>query len=59
MDEVPAKLCTLFYRVQPALAREFSRQFRGTYLACSRQLVDQIERSGITLGDRVESSPTG
>lgn len=57
MDEVPAKLCTLFYRVQPALASEFSRQFRGTYLACSRQLVDQIERSGLTLSDRVEVVP--
>jgi len=57
MDEVPAKLCTLFYRVQPALASEFSRQFRGTYLACSRQLVDQIERAGITLRDRVEIVP--
>jgi glycogen(starch) synthase len=57
MDDVPAKLCTLFYRVQPDLAREFSRQFRGTFLACSRQLVDQMSQSGITLGDRVEMIP--
>ncbi|MCA1685366.1 MAG: glycosyltransferase, partial [Planctomycetia bacterium] len=54
MDDVPAKLCTIFYRVEPALAREYSRQVRGTYLACSRQLVDQAARSGVVLGDRVE-----
>lgn len=57
MDEVPTKLCTLFYKVQPALARDFARQFRGTYLACSRQLVDQLERGGVKLGGRVEVLP--
>ena len=57
MDEVPSKLCAMYYLVQPALAREFSRQFRGTYLACSQQLVDSIERQGVMLGDRVELLP--
>lgn len=57
MDEVPSKLCTQFYRVQPALAAEFSRQIRGTFLACSGQLVETIERSGIELGSRVEVVP--
>lgn len=57
MDEVPAKLCTYFYRVQPELARESSRQLRGTYLACSRQLVDEIERSGFSLAGRSELIP--
>ncbi len=57
MDEVPAKLCTLFYRVQPQLAAEFTRQFQGTYLACSQRLVDQIEEAGIGLKDRVEVVP--
>src|SRR5262249_54958230 len=45
------------YRVQPELAREFSRQFRGTFLACSRQLVGAIERHGFALSDRVEVLP--
>jgi glycogen synthase len=57
MDEVPSKLCAMFYLVQPALAREFSRQFRGTYLVCSQQLVTAIERQGVALGDRVVLLP--
>jgi glycosyltransferase involved in cell wall biosynthesis len=57
MDEVPTKLCTLFYRVQPELAREASRQLQGKYLACSRQLVDDIERAGFSLEGRVELLP--
>jgi glycogen synthase len=57
MDKVPSRLCAFFFRVQPELAREFSRQFRGTFLACSRQLLDDIERDGFTLGDRVELIP--
>ncbi len=54
MDTVPSKLCSMFFQVQPELAREFSRQFRGTFLTCSQQLLDDIERDGFTLGGRVE-----
>jgi glycosyltransferase involved in cell wall biosynthesis len=57
MDEVPAKLCQVFDQVQPGLASVFSRQFRGTFLACSRQLVDEIERRGVSLGGQVELMP--
>ncbi|GAC1466502.1 MAG: hypothetical protein NVSMB9_07140 [Isosphaeraceae bacterium] len=57
MDEVPSKLCTVHYQVPPPLAREFARQIRGTFLACSQQLIDEIARSGIDLGDRVEILP--
>jgi glycogen(starch) synthase len=57
MDEVPAKLCTVNYGVHPALAAEFTRRARGTYLACSRQLVDGMARQGVALGDRVEVVP--
>jgi glycosyltransferase involved in cell wall biosynthesis len=57
MDEVPSKLCALFYRVRPELAREAARQLRGSYLSCSRQLVDEIERSGFPLGDQVSLLP--
>ncbi len=57
MDEVPSKLCTTFYQVRPELVREFSRQFRGSFLACSRQLLDEIASRGFTLGDEVEVIP--
>lgn len=57
MDEVPTKICTMFYEVRPELAREFTRQIRGTFLSCSRQLVEEIERRGAGLGDRVEVVP--
>jgi glycosyltransferase involved in cell wall biosynthesis len=57
MDEVPSKLCTVDYAVNPALASEFSRRIRGRFLACSRQLVDAIERKGVALGDEVALLP--
>ena len=57
MDDVPLLLCTARGRVVPALAGAFNRQLRGTYLACSEQLVDEVERGGIALRDRVEVVP--
>ena len=48
-DEVPAMLCTVAYEVNPGLARHFAGQLRGTYLACSRQVVDANERKGVPL----------
>lgn len=57
MDEVPSRLCTLFYKVQPELAREFARQLRGSYLSCSQQLLDDIERTGIKLGGEISVFP--
>ena len=44
--------------VVPApLLSEFARQLDGRYLACSQQLVDEIEAGGVPLGDRVEVVP--
>lgn len=57
MDEVPTKLCTVAFQVRPVLARALSRQALGRYLACSRQLTEQIERLGVSLGERVEMVP--
>ena len=57
MDEVPTKLCSYLYRVQPELAREFSRQMRGAFLSCSQQLVDDIEHAGFDLGANVALMP--
>ena len=57
MDDVPPRLCMTFYEVRAALAHEFSRQFQGTFLACSQQLLDDIARRGFSLGDRVEVVP--
>lgn len=57
MDTVPAMLCKRLGAVHPTLAREFERQLRGTYLACSQRLVEDIERDGIRLGGEVEVLP--
>jgi glycogen synthase len=57
MDDVPATLCQLGNRVVPALAREVERQLRGHCLACSQQLVDEIERRGVRLQGDVEVLP--
>ncbi len=57
MDEVPQRLCMTFFQVRPQLAREFSRQFRGSFLACSQHVLDDIARCGFVLGDHVEVLP--
>jgi glycosyltransferase involved in cell wall biosynthesis len=57
MDDVPLSLCRSSGKVVPALTREFSRQVRGTYLACSRQLVNEIEAGGVELGPDLEIVP--
>ena len=57
MDDVPLMLCRSHGAIVPAYAREFSRQLRGRYLACSRQLVEEIEAGGIALNDSVEVVP--
>lgn len=41
----------------PALVRELNRQLRGTYLACSLRVVQEIEECGLRLQDRVELVP--
>ena len=57
MDDVPVQLCRSRGRVVEPLLREVDRQLDGRFLACSRQLVDEIEGLGVGLGDRVEVVP--
>jgi glycosyltransferase involved in cell wall biosynthesis len=57
MDTVPVWYCMRKGALEPALAREYGRQVRGTYLACSRRLVDEIEGDGVRLSGEVEILP--
>ena len=57
MDDVPVQLCRSNGRVIEPLLLEVDRQLEGRYLACSRQLVDEIESSGVRLGPDVEVVP--
>ena len=57
MDDVPVALCRFNGRVIEPLLREVDRQLDGRYLACSRQLVDEIENGGIRLRPRVDVVP--
>ncbi|WP_435011085.1 glycosyltransferase family 4 protein [Tundrisphaera lichenicola] len=57
MDDVPVALCRLSGRVVEPLLRELDRQLDGRYLACSRQLVDEIEAGGIRLRPDVDVVP--
>ena len=58
MDDLPRLLCEAGGRVSAGFAREFERHLRrGRYLACSRQLVDEIEDAGFDLGDRASIVP--
>jgi len=54
MDDVPVSLCRSGGRVVEPLLREVDRQLDGRYLACSRQLVDEIEAHGVRLRPDVE-----
>jgi glycogen(starch) synthase len=57
MDDVPVALCRLSGHPVVPLVRELDRQLDGRYLACSRQLVDEIEAGGIRLRPRVDLVP--
>ena len=57
MDDVPLAACKSQGQLISVLAREFERQVRGTYLACSRQLVNEIEAGGLRLNGEVEIVP--
>ena len=56
-DDVPLAACTSQGQVVSVLAREFQRQVRGSYLAVSRQLVNEIEAGGLRLNGEVEIVP--
>ena len=57
MDDVPLQLCRRGAAVIPALAYEFERQIQGVYIACSQQLVNEIQKGGIRLSGDVEIIP--
>ncbi|WP_435011084.1 glycosyltransferase family 4 protein [Tundrisphaera lichenicola] len=57
MDDVPVALCRPGGRIIEPLLRELDRQLDGRYLACSRQLVDEIEAGGIRLRPDVDVVP--
>ncbi len=57
MDDVPLGLCHLGGQYHEPLLREVNRQLDGHYLACSRQLADEVEAGGISLESRVEVVP--
>ena len=57
MDHVPVELCQVGGARPPALVHEINRQLTGRFLACSRQLVDEVEAAGIRLESRVEVVP--
>ena len=57
MDDIPLQLCRRGAAVIPALAHEFERQLQRTYIACSQQLVDEIQKGGIRLRGDVEIIP--
>jgi glycogen(starch) synthase len=57
MDDVPLALCRLGGQVVEPLLVEVDRQLRGSYLACSRRLVEEIEASGYRLNPDVSLIP--
>jgi glycosyltransferase involved in cell wall biosynthesis len=57
MDDVPIELCKLSGQPVSTLLKEVDRQLVGKYLACSRQLVEEIEAGGVRLRPDVEVVP--
>jgi glycosyltransferase involved in cell wall biosynthesis len=57
MDDVPVMLCRFGGRMVDPLLCEVDRQLDGSYLACSRQLVDEVEAGGVRLRPHVEVVP--
>jgi glycogen(starch) synthase len=57
MDSVPLVICARQGKAISVLASEFQRQVSGTYLACSRGLVKEIEAGGVRLNGEVEIVP--
>jgi glycogen(starch) synthase len=57
MDDVPLDLCKLGGQRVSTLLEEVDRQLEGRFLACSRQLVDEIEAGGVRLRPDVDIVP--
>jgi glycosyltransferase involved in cell wall biosynthesis len=56
-DSVPSYCCSLWGQVVPALAERFGAEVRGTFIAVSSRLVEEIEGLGVPLNGRVELLP--
>lgn len=56
-DRVPEYLCSRWGEIEPALAREFSRQVSGHFVVVSQRLREEIEASGTALNGHVEVLP--
>lgn len=56
-DSVPSYCCSLWGEVVPALAERFGAEIKGTFIAVSSRLVEEIEGLGVPLGGRVELLP--
>ncbi|RUL89065.1 glycosyltransferase family 4 protein [Tautonia sociabilis] len=56
-DSVPSYCCSVWGRVVPALAERFGAEARGTFIAVSSRLVEEIEGLGVPLNGRVELLP--
>jgi glycogen synthase len=54
MDAVPLMLCRSADLLIPGLVREVDRQLRGTFIACSSRVVEEIETGGIRLRPNLE-----
>jgi glycogen synthase len=59
MDDLPLELCRLGVGAGPVepLLREVDRQLRGSFLACSMRLVEEVEAGGFRLGPDVTVVP--
>lgn len=56
-DSVPSYCCSIWGKVIPELASRFGEQVRGTFIAVSSRLVEEIEGLGVPLNGRVEILP--
>ncbi|WP_169979991.1 glycosyltransferase family 4 protein [Tautonia rosea] len=56
-DAVPSYCCSVWGKVIPALAERFGAEMRGTFIAVSSRLVEEIEGQGVPLNGRVELLP--
>lgn len=56
-DAVPSYCCSVWGKVVPALADRFGAEMRGTFIAVSSRLVEEIEGQGVPLNGRVELLP--
>ena len=57
MDAAPRDLSVVAGSLRHELASGLGRRLRGTWIACSQGLLDEIEAAGATLGDRTAVLP--